>query len=736
MVRKKEPAFSLTDEEQQQQQHLLTHYHTLAESLRESTDASSIEHVLQEILQYTPELQQTIAKELSKEQHSDAADILLALHSVSPNKEVRKEARRALLRLENASIKPQWQAPQARTSVVEIKTANPPRFWRGQVSQTREQGEVLLSLYWEQGYDYTEVRSLTFVLDFWRDGVREFILETLSKRRVLESIEERQVTTSHAFVECTLAEGRRLIEEALATNTWRGNQPAAEYRHHSNTLNTLIFQAQDVERDRGLTFMYPEMDAQETAINFVGAWSIGDYGLTYDLLSRDSTLLKDITRAEWIEQHHRWSDEAHPARLMLTFVQEHEAPQSTLWLPSSATSSQAKRVEVEIGWSLELSETMLSGALAEMPLGTAINKETGRHWFWSKYTMARENNEWRVQRFHDEGARLQGLPITEIQQQITRREEEVEAKAKQPAEDMQSLLDELTRGFYQILHYYDALIALVSLDRQPCEAATGRAMALGNPERAMVYLQRLVERFPERLELNMRSLAGTYATYAFNEAAANIPGRREHFLELAEATLRDLLELHNDALNHLLLAELYSSQERNEEAEEELHQAEALNPTTDEQGSIEANLGALAMRREQMATALAHFERASKLVPNHPGIWFNLGFVHRLLGHMETAASHYKHAIELEPQDIRPYSELTAINMNQQDQQEARRVVEAGLAANPDSAHLLALHASVLHVLGEERTAQRQLEQAERLDPTLEIVQATRQQLELEKKRK
>lgn len=736
MVRKKEIAFSLTDEEQQRQQDLLARYHTLAEGLRQSTDAPAIEHVLQEILQYTPELQQAIAKELSKEQHSDAADVLLALHSVSPNKEVRKEARRALLRLEGASIKPQWQAPQARTSVVEIKTANPPRFWRGQVSRTREQGEVLLSLYWEQGYDYTEVRSLTFVLDFWRDGVRELILETLSKRRVLESIEERQATTNNAFVECNLAEGKRLIEEALATNTWRGNQPTDEYRHHSNTLNTLIFQAQDAGHDRGLAFLYPEMEAQEVALHFVGSWSAGDYGLAYDLLSRDSTLLKDVTRAEWIEQHRRWFDEAHPARLMLAFVQEHQAPQSTLWLPSSAASSQPKRAEAEIGWSLELSETMLSGTLAEMPLGTAINKETGRHWFWTKYTLVRENNEWRVQRFQDEGARLQGLPIAEIQQQITHREEEVETKAKQPAEDVQGLLDELTRGFYQILHYYDALIALVPLDRQPCEAATGRAMALGNPERAMVYLQRLVEHFPERLEFNMRSLAGTYATYAFNEAAANIPGRSEHFLELAETTLRDLLELHNDALNHLLLAELYSSQERNEEAEEELHLAEALNPTTDEQGSIEANLGALAMRREQMAAALAHFERASKLTPNHPGIWFNLGFVHRLLGHMETAASHYRQAIEREPQDIRPYSELTAIFMNQPNQQEARRIVEAGLVANPDSAHLLALHASVLHVLGEERAAQRQLEKAEQLDPTLEIVQATRQQLESLKKKK
>ena len=45
---------------------------------------------------------------------------------------------------------------------------------------------------------------------------------------------------------------------------------------------------------------------------FVTAWSLGDYGLTYDLLSSNSSLRDGLERDEWIEQRRAWADEAHP----------------------------------------------------------------------------------------------------------------------------------------------------------------------------------------------------------------------------------------------------------------------------------------------------------------------------------------------------------------------------------------------------------------------------------------
>ena len=64
--------------------------------------------------------------------------------------------------------------------------------------------------------------------------------------------------------------------------------------------------------------------------------------------------------------------------------------------------------------------------------------------------------------------------------------------------------------------------------------------------------------------------------------------------------------------------------------------------------------------------------------------------------------------------------------MNRPDQELARVIVSQGVQANPESAHLHALYASVLSELGETRNAQRELQRAESLDSSLEIVQAVR----------
>jgi len=54
--------------------------------------------------------------------------------------------------------------------------------------------------------------------------------------------------------------------------------------------------------------------------------------------------------------------------------------------------------------------------------------------------------------------------------------------------------------------------------------------------------------------------------------------------------------------------------------------------------------------------------------------------------------------------------------------------------ANPNSAHLHALFASVLFEIGDQHGAHRQIEEAERIDPQLEIVQSVRQYINKAKK--
>ncbi len=736
MARKREPIPLLSQQDNEQVQQLLADYQQIAQHIQQSQSPEQAESALAPINILPENTQIAFLKALAKENNTDAADTLVAVNALSPHKEVRKEARRALIRLEGTKIYPQWTAPIVQAPIIQVNVTHPPRFWKGYVTRSREEGELQLLLSWEQGYDYADARMFIFLLDYWQDGVKDIIAETGSKRHVEEHSEDmRTHLTETTIEECTLAEGKRLLEEALSINAWRGTPPPKEYTLRQSLINSMILEASDVGEDRGRTFINPELTEQETTINFLGAWTMGDYALAYDLLTNGSDLRSGLERAEWIELHRAWFDEAHPTRMELGFVHEREQAQSALWLPTSITSARAGiRKEIEIGWSLELTETPLSGTLKEMPLGTTVNKETGRHWFWSSYTLVKEKDGWRIQAGKDEGVALQGIPLADLQKRVKEYEDAIQEAVKRRETDPQEVMEELSWRLTQLLHFYDALITRLPLDRQICEDAYGRSIATGNPERSLVYLERLAQRFPEKRSDTLRTLGATLLTQAYNDMSRGLSERAEKFLERSEQTLREAVDIDNSALSHLLLAEMLLSQGRNDEAETEYQQASTLPLNTREEAAIEAGFGNIAMRREQIEEALSHFQRVTELSPDYAGVWFNVGFAQRLLGHFDEALEAYRRAIRQEPTDIRPYAEMMAIYMNNNEIQQARAIAEQGVSTNPASAELHALLASVLAEMGDQRNAQRELATAEAINPDLEVIARVRAQLAAKKK--
>ena len=737
MSRKNEYDTTSSDEEQTQVQHLLEHLSAIAQQIRSSTTQAQAEATLSDITSLAADVQMALLKALGKEHTIDAADVLTALNAFSPNKEVRKEARRSLLRLDAAKIYSKWTPPIAQASAIKVNVANAPRFWKGSVTETREEGELQVLLMWEQGYDYSEVRIIGLLLDFWQEGVKDAFVDILSRRAAEQRIVEmRNKVPGIRVVDCTLAEGKRLLEEALSINTWRGTEPNKDYRNRLPTINQLILQITDAGEDRGHTFINPELEDQETIVNFLGAWSLGDYGLAYDLLTESSTIRNSLSRDEWIERHRAWYDEAHPARIELGFVHERERSQSALWLPNATISRAPSRKDIEIGWSVEVLDTPLAGTLRELPMGTAINKETNRHWYWTSYSVEQTANGWRIQQSSDEGANAQSLSIAELQKRIQEYEDAIDAKVKQRDEDVNAVMQELTWRVTQLLHYYDALIVKLPLDRQINEEAYARAVFAGNPERIVVYLERMVQRFPENKGELLRRLGATFVGLSYNYAHQDMSERENMFLTRAETTLKAAIETEDNAMGHMLLGELYLSMEHNDEAEAELLKADSMTKTPEEETAVEAGLGSLAMRRERVAEALPRYQHVAELDPNYAGIWFNVGFANRLLGNFAEAEQAYKRAIEIEPTDMRPYSELTAIYMNRPDTELARTIISQGVHTNPGSAHLHALFASVLFERGETREGLRELQQAETLDPSLEIVQTVREHFNQQTKKR
>src|SRR5438270_12625514 len=363
MTRKKETDTVVSEEDNAQVQHLLGQFHQLAGNLHSSSSPEEAGAVLSDINSMPEASQLALLKALSKKHDTDAADVLIAINELSPSKNVRQEARRSLIRLEGAKVYPRWNPPVSHAPAFQFPVSNPARFWKGFVTQSREEGEIQLILCWEQGFEYSEVRMLIFILDFWERGVKEFILDNSNKRNVDTQIQHlRTQLPGVTLVDCTLAEARRLLDEALSVNKWRGTAPHKEYRHHQPTVNQLV--SLEGGEDRGLTFISPNLEPDEVVATFVTAWALGDYGLTYDLLSSNSSLRDELERDEWIEQRRAWANEAHPTLFELTFVREREASQPALWVPASFSGrNPSSRKEVEIGWSLELTDTQISGTL-------------------------------------------------------------------------------------------------------------------------------------------------------------------------------------------------------------------------------------------------------------------------------------------------------------------------------------------------------------------------------------
>src|SRR6266568_5688685 len=111
MAKKKTTHISVSQEDTARAQRVFEQYHQIAAKLHESTDGAQAETALTDINDMPEGAQIALLKALSKEQHTDAADVLLAINELSPTKSVRKEARRSLIRLEGARIYPRWKLP-------------------------------------------------------------------------------------------------------------------------------------------------------------------------------------------------------------------------------------------------------------------------------------------------------------------------------------------------------------------------------------------------------------------------------------------------------------------------------------------------------------------------------------------------------------------------------------------------------------------------------------------------
>jgi len=370
---KKQTPVSQEDTLQAQQQ--FVEYHQIAQALRNSIEPAQAEAALAAISSMPEAAQMALLKALGKEHTIDSADVLLAVNTLAPLKEVRKEARRSLIQLEATKTYPQWTPPVAPAPVTEVTASTPaipPRFWKGEYTDTRAVQEIQLALYWEQGERYKEVRLMGFLLDYMGGGVKDFFTEVLSKRQAENRMASmRSLMGDLTIVPCTLAQGRKLLLEALAVNKKYKTKPHPDYTSNLPLIQELLLSAptgetteddeteqeqesgfidspfaqladkvkplrardlirhieeinaeeeEDMFNDEVGEDLLDDFDIQDTIESFLLAWAEQDYEEAYNLLASTSDLRDGLAQDEWVERREAWAEQAQPEGLKYDIV--------------------------------------------------------------------------------------------------------------------------------------------------------------------------------------------------------------------------------------------------------------------------------------------------------------------------------------------------------------------------------------------------------------------------------
>lgn len=773
--RGREASAQLSAEQQAQLDAQLSALGTLAQALRDAQAESreAIAAKLGIVSALPDELALAFAQRLGQQRGPitrDAADVAQAIGELDTRKEVAREARRSRIRLRSIGVSPSLVIPSPtgtkssavtppaismleRDSDTTVQTG--PQFVEGFATRTREQGEITLLLGWQEGQDPNFLRGQLLQLSFWREGVEHFDqLDAMSRRRFhAEVVDGLRGESEQELVSITWAQARRLVLEALAVNEWRGTEPDADFqRYRAQMMQRLLDEPENeaarvaIEEEQqrsareGDAFLVGrDLEPDETVANWVGAWSFGDYALVYDLLAADHPLRQRQTRDEFIALRRQWLAEAQADGLRLTLIREQEQRASALWVPNAPTALGGQRKDVEAFWSLLLHESPVGGQLDELPFATLTSKESGRHWYWTGYTLARDHTFgiWRISRNRDEGAASQALTIEELQRRIKEAHETVERITQAPppqprSEEANEALRAVTGALTSALHYSDALTVRLPLDESVYQAAVTDARSLNNHERAAALLEKMQGRFADiniRFELGAEQylVSTQYETQGQTEAASI-------WLERAITTLTSVAEAQPTAEHIQGVAELLARQGHFNQAEQRLRDAIGIEP---ERASLYSDLADTLVgritgenlddetpvtedeRRRVAHEALGALRDASRLDASVPGLFTRMGAIYDLLKQPDDALIALEEGIRRDPGDAEAQYALGSLLLSREQPQRAVSPLETAVQLSPLTITYRLSLAAAYGALERYTEATRELDLIDRLQPGL-----------------
>jgi tetratricopeptide (TPR) repeat protein len=714
---------------------LLGQVTSIAAALRQAGDRAAMTDALGLFTRLPHDEQVALASALGDQrgpQATDAADVALALAELASDHAAAKEARRAGIRLRSAGAGPSIAVPRPATIASAPQAAQasaPPQFAAAWASRTRDRSEVMVAALWTAASDPKLVDPFRFTINFWEGTIDEAKRLDRMSQRQFERDELPEIATSvrndydgASLVSIDAGQLRALIEEALDMIAWRGTTPDPSWSDIASAVLQRVRSGEIAsDPDVGLALIDPQGDADEALVNFWGSWVYGDFGLTYDLLGERHILREGVGRDEFIVRRRQWFDEAHPARFALGVIAPQTQEQSGgLWLPGAGRTSAANRQSFEMFWSMEGDETPVAGQLGEMPMATLVNQESRRRWFWQSVTVERDpaRDLWRLGRIHDEALAAQALPVDDLLKQSN---DDWEAANKLAEQNFDPNSEQGRREAVAVFRHINRSLSTgeVALMRLPADRTVHdefyqREVSLRFYERAAALVQRMLARFPDQGRL-LRDLCALDYQIARAYGQADDGATAIQWLERATANAEKAIAIDRTPETLTMLAEMRTSAGKDDEAEALLRESLAL------EGTVGAwmDLGDLLMRHQRMVEGIEAFERAQSLDANSPIIRWQLGKALEIAGRTAEAQMVYEDALAHDETDGTAHALLGELLYNRKSFNEAephlRRALELGAVA----ADHLAMLATIEMQQNHPDEANRLLQQAMQLDPTL-----------------
>jgi hypothetical protein len=207
----------------------------------------------------------------------------LAAHPGTPP-DVRAEARAALAALAEQNIHP-------------VATGEE-EFYTGWVQHGRETGEQIMILGWRMPDG--RIDACVFLLAWRGDGLKDFYRTRELSAEEWSALVQHNGKKGAPLTEISLAEGRALLDLAIAEGKRFSRPTPREYRLASGLLQARVFDA-TAPAELTRSFVAPDLGPRATVQAYVAGLHYRDYLLMYELLAHEHPVRAAGSTADAVE---------------------------------------------------------------------------------------------------------------------------------------------------------------------------------------------------------------------------------------------------------------------------------------------------------------------------------------------------------------------------------------------------------------------------------------------------